>query len=55
MWKELPAEYIEINKHDLNKSWKTIKEIIGKFPNNSGGNKTMEFNINGVLTYMTHK
>ena len=42
------AEQIEINKHDLKKYWKIIKEIIGK--NNSGGNRRTEYNIKGVLT-----
>ena len=58
---------IEINKHDfknnrqipqktMNKSKliNTILKIIDKFPNNSAGNRTIEFNINGVLTYDSH-
>ena len=46
------AEQIEINKHDLKKSWKIIKEIIGK--NNSRGNRRTEYNIKGVLTNDSH-
>ena len=46
------VEQIEINKHDLKKSWKIIKEIIGK--NNSRGNRRTEYNIKGVLTNDSH-
>ena len=41
-------EQIEHNNHDLRKSWKTIKEIIGK--NGSYDNTTISYNINGVST-----
>ena len=46
------AEQIEINKHDLKKSWKIIKEIIRK--KYSGGNRITEYNIKGVLTNDSH-
>ena len=48
------AEQIEINKHDLKKSLKLIKEILGKKTNNSRGNRRTEYNINGVLIYDSH-
>ena len=47
------AEQIEIERPDLKKNWKAIKEIIGKH-NHSRGNRRTEYNINAVLTYDSH-
>ena len=43
------AEQIEINKHDLKKSWRIIGNNY-----NSRGNRRTEYNINSVLTYDSH-
>ena len=39
-------EQLELQKHDLRKSWKTIKEILGK--SNTREKHSLEFTINGV-------
>ena len=41
-------EQLELNKNDLRKAWKTIKEVIGK--NNSTENTTLEYIVNGSKT-----
>ena len=41
-------EQLELNKQDIRKSWKTIKDIIGK--NNNVTNSTMNYFINGLET-----
>ena len=42
--KEYYEEQLELNKNDLTKPWKIIKEIIGK--KNTLDSKSLKFNIN---------
>ena len=41
------GDQLELNKQDLGKSWKTIKEIIGKSNRNENN---LKFNVNGTMT-----
>ena len=46
------TEQLEINEHDLRKSWKIITHIIGK--EESSRTRKLEFNINNRVTSDSH-